>query len=396
MTDIDTHPYRSNDTDQMPSKSPYPRFSFRVAKTTYGEAIDAYATTAPYTVVSIGRHNTEDQARAAYEHFVKTGEKPQRKPYQHGGKGRTARIARANTRSGIRYLVRGAHDIGPGIRRPVYVGAFLTEEKAEAARSAFLETGERFITHRILARASRTGDFNKPRTGRVSSKPIAGGQTRWYAYGKDYDENRKRKDYYIGAYLTKEDAEAARDEFLRTGEIKKTEAACSRHLPDGHRSGWIAEYQLASGLINYAVRGEEYVDGKRKGRYVGSFVTMEQALAAKDEFIRNGTLVSTGRRHHRSLREQAAPKVAKPKRDPKATARAPRGPRIKAAEVRIEPGRNLRDHEIDALARHRPELVGLGKRPKPLDAVQDQSRIRLPGEDFATWVKRITDTGVAA
>ena len=262
-------------------------------------------------------------------------------------------------------------------RSKIHLGRHDTREAAEAAYAHWLATGERPPRRKYTAQHSE-------RTARVMERKAMSG-TRYDTKGTSRQTGR-RKDIHIGSYWTREEAQQAAEAYLKDGTLPPKRGVLARARKEFPARAWINTRTNQKYGTHFVVYGTHYVDGLRKHAYLGVFQSKEEAEAECERFKREETKGAP--RPRKNAKDLTKPKVRK--------ASGPRGPRVKVEDIRIIPGRNLRDHEVDALARHRPELVSVSGRPKPMEAVRDQSRIRRPGEPFADWVRRITDTSVAA
>lgn len=262
----------------------------------YGEVFDLVALTGPKKAdrVALGRHDSKEAMQAAYEHWVKTGEKPAKR-FSKRKTGTRLRVVQVGSRFHAKSAFRK-----DGRCRYVHVGTFGTREEAVAALEAYRETGERKLGNRpVKARKERSAVVRPAKPQKVRTPPR---------------ERRKREPN------------------PKKVKVRKTSVN-------------VAETRVGK---RFYLSGREYVNGRSTRVFVGTFNTEKEVEEARQKFIATGW-------------------------------RAPvrkRGP-IRVEDIKILPGRNLRDQEVDVLKRFRPELMG------------GDPRARREEETVAEWAKRL-------
>jgi hypothetical protein len=128
----------------MPNRSIYPKPYIQEKTRGYGKCFDVECAKSGYEKVYLGRHDTREQAIAAYERYLATGEKPAKrtKRYKKPDE-RTARIhERKLISEEMRYDVRGKRAGENGKRIETFIGTFGNKAEAEAWKDRFIATGE--------------------------------------------------------------------------------------------------------------------------------------------------------------------------------------------------------------------------------------------------------------
>jgi len=146
-------------------------------------------------------------------------------------------------------------------RKQHYVGSFSTKEEAVAARDANLR-GET----EIVIKPSSVVKRNKSVYGK-------------YIYYREASNKYMVKvaksgvQYFLGLFLTQEEAEVVRDAFMRGETIIKPSVKESAH-------GKGIKYDKRNDMYEVRVKTED-----KKQHYVGSFSTQVEAVAARDAYL---------------------------------------------------------------------------------------------------------------
>lgn len=248
---------------------------------------------------------------------------------------------------------------GPKKANRVWLGRHDSKEVAEAAFQRWKETGEKPPRRKYRSRHQERGSRVVERHGK------------WYAKGTQYVDG-KLCHVHIGVFDTQQEAKEAADAFVATGvrcvvqkELKPKSAVLAHEKkekavavkPEGrkryvkkekHRKASIQEGITRNGPTFY-VTGRDTKAGKRIRVHVGTFGTRKQAEEAAAKFVETGWTAPAKKR----------------------------GPAVRLQDIKITPGRNLRDAEVEVLKRHRPELLG------------GDPRTRRPDESIADWFRRL-------
>jgi hypothetical protein len=257
-------------------------------------------------------YNNDDHNYVEEEHEADEAEQPSRKRKRECAHDKYITYHKANNK----YKVQVTKD---GKQR--HIGNFPTQEEAVVARDAYLR-GETVIKPAVVRKNSsahgkyityqkasnkyqvnvykgkklhRVGSFPTQEEAVVARDAYLRGETvikpamKESAHGKHIYYNKRDNKYqvrvtkdeklhYVGSFPTQEEAVVARDAFLRGETVIKSDVKESAH-------GKHIYYDKAN--KNYVVRVTK--DGKYQ--HVGSFPTQEEAVVARDAYLRGETVI---------------------------------------------------------------------------------------------------------
>lgn len=344
----------------MNASTNYPRCKINERHEWYGTCYDLEGWTGPKKShrVWLGRHDTRELAEAAFQKWKETGEKPPRRKYHSKHKERSSRVVERHGKfyaKGTQYTEQK--------RIHLHIGVYLTQKEAQEAADRFIATGERHVS--VKPKRAVVIRPKKPKVEKPKREPkermLRDSITFTVNKVKDrlHPKARVRKDgelkeFHIGSFGTMAEAEEAMRIFRETGERQlgnrkanpKKERPVKKEKP---RRASIQEGITTRNGPTFYVTGRDTNDGKRVRVHVGTFDTRKKAETAAAKFIATGEIQE----------------------------RQKRGPKVRVEDIKIVPGRNLRDHEVAVLKTHRPDLVG------------GDPRARRPNESVGDWCRRL-------
>lgn len=345
----------------MSTDTRYPRMKITERTEWYGACYDLEGWTGPKKAnrVWLGRHDSKEAAESAFQRWRETGEKPPRRKYRSRHQERSSRVVERDGKwyaKGVEYT--------DGNRQHVHIGVFNTQQAAKEAADAFVATGARCVVQKepktklaVLTREKKEKPVAVKPDGRKRDPEMFGFSinrcgTRFHPKAR-IREDGKYKYVHIGSFATEEEAKEAVQKFRKDGikQLGNGLIQFGKEKPakkERQRKASIQEGITRNGPTFY-VTGRDTKNGKRIRVHVGTFGTRKQAEEAATKFIETGWTAPAKKR----------------------------GPAVRLQDIRIAPGRNLRDHEVECLKRHRPELLG------------GDPRARRPDESVADWFRRL-------
>jgi hypothetical protein len=222
---------------------PYPEF-VPLNRIVYAEDVD---------------YNDDDHNYVEEEHEADEAEQPSRKRKREGDHDKYITYDKANNRHNVSVCEDGKQQ---------YVGYFPTQEEAVVARDAFLR-GETVIKSDVKESAH-------------------GKHIYYHKASKKYkvQATKDGKRHYVGRFPTQEEAVVARDAYLKGETVIKPAVVKSNE--SAHGKG--ISYKKANNKYQVQV----YKDGKTSN--VGSFPTQEEAIVARDAFMKGETVINPSQR----------------------------------------------------------------------------------------------------